>query len=227
MKLALISESAPDLAPLEARQRQGGADDSQPSAALLVGRAGPGVNPSPRPVRMEALPVRDHCGARSGKGAASGESRTVRKRLLLADDLPSIRDSLGRLLRRQGYEVVLARNGHEAVERVASESFDLVLLDLSMPGMDGWQALSRVAALKPGLPAVVITAHSHQRPWVEPAGAWALLEKPLDIPLLLAVVAELLGRSAHHQRVAGEARFRHYGPNQNFPGLLARSGINE
>ena len=107
--------------------------------------------------------------------AAWSERQQARKRLLLADDLPFIRDSLSRLLRRQGYHVALAENGREAIQRVATERFDLVLLDLSMPEMNGWEALKRIAELKPELPVVIMTAHSHQRPWVEPTGAWALL----------------------------------------------------
>jgi CheY-like chemotaxis protein len=155
--------------------------------------------------------------ATSTQWAEWHERQQARKRLLLADDQPSIRDSLSRLLRRQGYNVILAENGREAVERVAGERFDLVLLDLSMPEMNGWEALKRIAALKPGLPVVIMTAHSHQRPWVEPTGAWSLLEKPIDIPLLLSTIQELT------------ARFKHYPPTKanGFPGLLAKSGINE
>jgi CheY-like chemotaxis protein len=159
------------------------------------------------------------------------EQRQLRKRLLLADDQPTIRDSLSRLLRRQGYNVVLAENGREAVERAGHESFDLVLLDLSMPEMNGWEALKRLAALKPGLPVVIITAHPHQRPWVEPTGAWALLEKPIEIPLLLSTIHGLTEQAAHScpaNEAGSRPRFKHYVSRPpNLSGLLSRSGINE
>jgi len=153
-------------------------------------------------------------------------------RLLLADDLPSIRDSLSRLLRRQGYNVALAGNGLEAVERVSTEHFDLVLLDLSMPELNGWEALKRIVALQPGLPVVIITAHSHQRSWVEPSGAWALLEKPLDIPLLLGTIRELTEQPQPNCAAGepvGKARFYHYpsATSQTLSGLQSKSGINE
>ena len=160
---------------------------------------------------------------------AMPDEQPARKRLLLVDDLPSIRDSLSRLLRRQGYHVALAENGREAIERVSAERFDLVLLDLSMPELNGWEALKRIVALKPGLPVVITTAHPHQRSWVEPSGAWALLEKPLEIPLLLGTIRELTHEPHRSRLASGQARFNHYpsAKSQNLPGLLSRSGINE
>lgn len=141
------------------------------------------------------------------------EALTRVKRLLLADDQQSIRDSLGRLLRKQGYEVSTAETGAEAVSRSLGERFDLVLLDLSMPGMNGWEALRRIAEARPELPIVIITAHSHQRAWVEPSGAWALLEKPLEVSLLLNTIRSLTGEHAHPSLPRSKARstpFEHH-----------------
>ncbi len=141
------------------------------------------------------------------------EALTPVKRLLLADDQQSIRDSLGRLLRKQGYEVSTAETGAEAVSRSIEERFDLVLLDLSMPGMNGWEALRRIAEARPELPIVIITAHSHQRAWVEPSGAWALLEKPLDVSLLLNTIRSLTEErpcSSPSLSKAPRTRFTHH-----------------
>jgi len=162
----------------------------------------------------------------------SQDRQLGRKRLLLADDLPSIRDSLSRLLRHQGYNIVLAENGREAVERVTEERLDLVLMDLSMPELNGWEALKCIAALKPALPVVILTAHRHQRSWVEPSGAWSLLEKPLAIPLLLATIRELTDASPSRRtskEADRKARFTHYpsARTNDSTGLLSRSGINE
>ena len=180
------------------------------------------INPEPS-LDSPALEVR----------RADGQDRQpASQRLLLADDLRSIRDSLGRLLSRQGYSVALAENGREAVERAAAEHFDLLLLDLSMPELNGWEALKRISALKPGLPVVIVTAHSQQRPWVEPSGAWALLEKPLDIPLLLGTIRELTGNFSvprGSDRADRKPRFSHYPPAaaNKVAGVLAKAGLNE
>lgn len=116
----------------------------------------------------------------------------ARKRILLADDLPCIRETLASVLAQQDYEVLLASDGREALDRLAHGAIDLLLLDLSMPGMDGWETLKQVSALHPRLPVIVITAHANQRQWIARLGGRALLEKPLDLPLLLSTIAELL-----------------------------------
>jgi len=144
---------------------------------------------------------------------ARPERHLPRPRVLLVDDLPAIRESLGRLLRRQGFAVVLAENGRLASECVRCERFDLVLLDLSMPEMDGWEALKAISKVRPEIPIVVMTAHPDQRHWVEPLGARALLEKPLDIGALLSTVRELVGHPQQISRtpsVGVTDQFRHH-----------------
>jgi CheY-like chemotaxis protein len=207
---------------------------NQPLRPFLAPAPGDGSDQHSRrtkPTITEPAPSGE-ASATTTQKAVLNERQQARKRLLLVDDLPSIRDSLSRLLRRQGYDVVLAENGREAVERVANERFDLVLLDLTMPVLDGWEALKRIAALRPGMPVVIMTAHSHQRPWVEPAGAWALLEKPLDIPLLLATIHELTEQSPASRPPAStgrQGRFQHFPPQRakGFSALLSKWGINE
>lgn len=148
-----------------------------------------------------------------GRRLIAYKALTPVKRLLLADDQQSIRESLGRLLRKQGYEVTTAETGAEAVARSLAERFHLVLLDLSMPGMNGWEALKRIAEARPELPIVIITAHSHQRAWVEPSGAWALLEKPLDVSLLMNTIRALTGERpglSHAPSKAPRGHFAHH-----------------
>jgi DNA-binding NtrC family response regulator len=100
-----------------------------------------------------------------------------------------------------------------------------------MPELNGWEALKRIVALKPRLPVIIITAHSDQQSWVEPSGAWALLEKPLDIPLLLSTVRELTEQpliEPPHTGTDRPLRFKHHLPKRDdFPDLMRRSGINE
>jgi CheY-like chemotaxis protein len=124
--------------------------------------------------------------------AASGISRERKRRILLADDSPQIRESLSKLLRIAGYHVVSAANGSQTLDRALTEDFDLLLLDLNMPGIDGWEAFEKLAALKPTLPVIIITAQPDQRQWAILEGAKALMEKPFNPGRLLELIEELL-----------------------------------
>jgi two-component system response regulator MprA len=114
------------------------------------------------------------------------------KRILLVDDDRSIRESLSKILQAENYEVVLAENGQEAIEKHGTERIDLLILDLNMPVQNGWATLERLVGIDPLLPVVIITGRSNQRAPAETAGADALMEKPLDVPLLLQTICELL-----------------------------------
>ena len=114
------------------------------------------------------------------------------KRILLVDDERSIRESLSKILGAENYEVVLAENGHEAIEKYGAQRIDLLILDLNMPVKNGWDTLDWLVKIDPVLPVVIITGRSNQRALAEAAGADALMEKPLDVPLLLQTIRELM-----------------------------------
>jgi len=114
------------------------------------------------------------------------------KRILLVDDERSIRESLSKILRAENYEVVLAENGQEAIGKNDAGRIDLLILDLNMPVMNGWVTLDWLAAVNPLLPVIMITGRSNQRALAETAGADVLMEKPLDVPLLLQTIRELM-----------------------------------
>ena len=117
------------------------------------------------------------------------------KRILLVDDDRSIRESLGKILRAEDYEIVLAENGPEAIEKHGAERVDLLILDVNPDASgvkNGWATLVWLAEINPLLPVVIITGRSNQRALAETAGADALMEKPLDVPLLLQTIGELL-----------------------------------
>lgn len=139
---------------------------------------------------------------------ASAVSPTPRKRILLADDSPQIRESLSKLLRGAGYFVGLVANGAHTLDRVLQEDFDLLLLDLNMPGIDGWETLENLAILKPKLPVIIITAQPDQREWALIEGAKGLMEKPLDPALLLQTIRELTSESSPNVRVDPPEKFR-------------------
>lgn len=128
------------------------------------------------------------------------------KRILLVDDERSIRESLSKILRVENYEVVLAENGQEAIEKHGAERIDLLILDLNMPVINGWVTLDWLAAVNPLLPVIIITGRSNQRALAETAGADVLMEKPLDVPLLLQTTRELIDEPM--ERRVERARYR-------------------
>lgn len=155
----------------------------------------------------------------------------ARPRVLLADDDAGVRESLGKLLRNAGYNVTLAAHGGQVLEMVLNQDFDLLLLDLNMPQIDGWSTLDHLQSFKPNLPVLVITAQSNQRDWMRDAGARVLMEKPLDLPLLLQSVRELVDERRQPGTAPDAAgRFRHLAARTgetDFIQRLRRWGINE
>lgn len=117
----------------------------------------------------------------------------MKPKVLLVDDDPSIVIALGDLLRSEGFDVIQACNGREALEKFRSDSdADIVLLDLNMPIKGGWDTFERLTAIDPLLPIIVITARPGQLPLAAFAGVAALMEKPLEIPLLIKTMRKLL-----------------------------------
>src|SRR5213083_1119448 len=103
-------------------------------------------------------------------------------RILVIDDESGIRDSLRMTLEYEGYEFVGAATGQEGLNLVEREAFDLVLLDVKMPGMDGLDVLGRLHSMHETLPVVMISAHGTPSSAVEAIrkGAADFLEKPFE-----------------------------------------------
>jgi len=137
-----------------------------------------------------------------------------KRKILLVDDDPAVRKMLGMLLTGEGYEVLLAIDGGESIQVVRAADVDLVLLDLNMPGMDGWTTYEQLAAENPMLPIIVITARPNQSFTAMAAGIGALLEKPLDLPKLFLTIRDLLDEpdKIRLARVAGRPSEFHYVP---------------
>jgi PAS domain S-box-containing protein len=115
------------------------------------------------------------------------------RRILLVDDDPGVRSTLAALLRTSGQEVLEADGGAEALTRLATTTVDLVLTDLGMPDVTGWEVARAAKARNPNLPVVLLTG------WGDQAGAEApqdvrvdrLLAKPVPHLTVLSVIAEL------------------------------------
>ena len=124
--------------------------------------------------------------------------------VLIIDDERSVREALGKLFRNAGYATLLAANGAEAAALHEEHHPDAVLLDLNMPVMNGWEAFEKISTMHPLTPVVIITGRPGQFELAAAARVGALMEKPLDVPLLLETVRRLIeeGLSARLSRLA-------------------------
>jgi DNA-binding response OmpR family regulator len=149
----------------------------------------------------EEQPTRDASAATN----ATTTKPPDRRRILLVDDDASVRGSLQDVLVEEGYLMIPANDGQQALELIASSSIDPVLLDLNMPRKNGWDTFERLSAEHPLVPVILITARPNQLFAAVGAGVGALLEKPLDIPILLQTITRLLAESVETRlaRLAG------------------------
>jgi len=120
-------------------------------------------------------------------------------KILLVEDNEMNRDMLSRRLQRKGYEVAMAVDGGEGVAMAASEQPDLILMDMSLPVLNGWDATRRIKAT-PALeriPIIALTAHAmaSDREQALAAGCDGFETKPIDLPQLLEKIESLLRRS--------------------------------
>jgi two-component system response regulator MtrA len=116
----------------------------------------------------------------------------MKKQILLADDDESVRKMVGRVLESAGYEVLHACSGNEAVTKFRNNRPDLVLLDLKMPDQEGWETFDQLSHCDAMVPVIVITAWPNQYEVAVQRGIDALMEKPLDMPVLLRTIQGLL-----------------------------------
>ena len=116
------------------------------------------------------------------------------RRVLVVEDEPRIADFVGRALRREGHEVVVAEDGEVGEFLALTETFDLAVLDLGLPGRTGLEVLATLHRDRPGLPVLMLTGHDDRaaRRACAQAGAVGFLAKPLVVADLCAQVREHL-----------------------------------
>ena len=121
-------------------------------------------------------------------------------KILLVEDNEMNRDMLVRRLRRRGYEVLAAGNGREAIAMARAEALDLILMDMSLPVLDGWEAtrLLKAAPATRGIPVIALTAHamSGDRERALEAGCDDYDTKPIELARLLGKIEALLAASS-------------------------------
>ncbi len=145
-------------------------------------------------------------------------------RVLLVEDEPSIARGLVFNLEEEGYRVIHAVSGEEALEHFAGSDFALVVLDLTLPGMDGIAVCKRLRRLDPRLPVLMLTARGEERDRLRglSAGADDYLTKPFSLDEFLLRVKGMLRRSEWYHRVSPE---EHYAFGANQVNLRAGSAV--
>jgi CheY-like chemotaxis protein len=120
-------------------------------------------------------------------------------KILLVEDNEMNRDMLSRRLERRGYQVVIAVDGQQGVDMARAEGPDLVLMDMSLPVLDGWEATRRLKAEAStrAIPVIALTAHAMagDREKAMEAGCDDYDTKPIELPRLLGKIEELLGKA--------------------------------
>ena len=120
-------------------------------------------------------------------------------KILIVEDNEMNRDMLSRRLARRGYQIAIAVDGEEGIAAAKSGNPDLILMDMSLPVVDGWEATRRLKAEAPtrAIPVIGLTAHAMagDREKVLAAGCDDYDTKPIELPRLLQKIEALLGRT--------------------------------
>ncbi|PLX93984.1 MAG: DNA-binding response regulator [Desulfuromonas sp.] len=148
----------------------------------------------------------------------------AQERILIVDDEEGMRRMLARLLGREGYDIVTAGSGSEALRQIEADDFDLVITDINMPEMDGLELLKEAKAFNPALPAIVITAYGTVESAVQAlrGGAYDYITKPFESDEIKLTVAKALER----ERLLAENRYLHeeLEGRYSFSGIIGGSG---
>ena len=155
------------------------------------------------------------------------DARCVSRRLLVIDDDASYRGSVGWLLRKLGHTVAEAESGSSGLALLRQQPVDLVMTDLVMPGLTGWDVARLVKAVHPRLPVVLVTGSAETIPPDQPERTWvdAILAKPCGLEEIQAVILPLTRDRAdavgsHGPARGGLATVRGWQTSTTGPGTL-------
>ncbi|MCB2185369.1 MAG: response regulator [Deltaproteobacteria bacterium] len=129
-------------------------------------------------------------------------------RVLLVDDEEKFVDYLHKRLVNRDYDVTMALSGEAAVEKLKEQNFDVVILDVLMPGMDGIETLRIIKNLKPLTEVIMLTGHASVESGVEgmKLGAYDYLMKPCETDELVSKINKAYERKAEHENRIREAK---------------------
>jgi DNA-binding NtrC family response regulator len=115
-------------------------------------------------------------------------------KVLVVDDLKSIRLTLGGILEDEGHTVVTAENGYQAIEVARGTHFDVIFMDIKMPGINGVQTFREIKKLNPEASVIMMTAYSVEDLVQEALdeGAYTIIHKPFDIDRVITIIEDLL-----------------------------------
>lgn len=120
--------------------------------------------------------------------------RKAKARILVVDDEADVRDAIGKILGNYGYEVACAPDGPEALESFGRSGFDIVMTDLSLPSMSGWEVAKAVRKASPKTPVVLLSGWdiaSDDKDFME-SGVSRVLPKPVKVKDMIAIITELI-----------------------------------
>jgi two-component system response regulator HydG len=140
-----------------------------------------------------------------GPALPEGENVERKANILVVDDHPSTALIVALILECEGYAVATARDGLEAVERVKASPFDVILMDIRMPRMDGLTAYREIKAIRPQVAVILMTAYAVEEQVQEALreGIREIVRKPLDFERVISLIEE------------------HKGTGQSEPGIVA------
>ncbi len=118
----------------------------------------------------------------------------TKKKILIVDDDPSICETLADILIDEGYDIITAFNGQEALEKIRHDSFNIVITDVKMPIMDGMSLLREIEKSHRNIEVILITSYGNQGQQVEATrlGAYEYLNKPLNLEELKNIIYQAL-----------------------------------
>jgi CheY-like chemotaxis protein len=137
----------------------------------------------------------ERAGPERHQAAETTTDEQLRPYVLVIDDDESILATIREILVAEGYDVAAASSGAEAIALLGAARPALVLLDMRMPGVNGWMVARSMRELVPGVPIVVMTAAENAARWAAEISAAAYLPKPFQLDDLLLCVARFLGHA--------------------------------
>jgi PAS domain S-box-containing protein len=167
--------------------------------------------------------TRSIAGAAAGAAGARSAASSRPKRILLVEDHPVNQLVAEELLKRMGHTVTIAQDGQEAVDAYGAQAFDLVLMDIQMPVMDGFAATAAIRGIESGrgthTPIVAMTAHALDgyREQCLGAGMDGYVSKPVRVPALLAVIQDIDAKQGWQAENNASGPTKHHAP----PGRMA------